>query len=98
MLNNHDSRLCFKCGKPLVLQVAIEMEEKEKTDAETLRSQIKDIIFDELKKIQKRRKTTDCVSLCRIFHGNSKGMVPSTTILCTNGKNIQSITVLYVSQ
>jgi site-specific recombinase XerD len=43
MPNDPDSKICSKCGKPLALDVAIDMEEKEKEEKQSLLRRIEDL-------------------------------------------------------
>jgi len=40
MMNSPDSSICTKCGKPLDLKVALEIEEKDKEKQEMLEDRI----------------------------------------------------------
>ena len=41
--NSYDSKRCSKCGKPLTLDIALELEEKENEEKQSLLKRIEDL-------------------------------------------------------
>ena len=48
--NSYDSKICSKCGKPLDLETALVKEEKDRSDMEQLRTEIKELATKSAKK------------------------------------------------
>jgi len=49
--NSYDSKICSKCGKPLDLETALVKEEKDRSDMEQLRTEIKELATKSAKKV-----------------------------------------------